>query len=69
MDQRVHEGQTVAFECLARGRPPPQQTWVFNGRAIANDSHFIVLGTSARFPNLATPSNSFEGFTTSLRGP
>ena len=43
-DSRVEEGARVSMDCQARGRPPPQQYWVFNGNALSNDSHVIISG-------------------------
>ena len=42
-DSRVEEGGSASFDCAARGRPPPQQSWVFNGRPLANDSHIAIV--------------------------
>jgi hypothetical protein len=44
-DARVEEGARVSMSCEARGRPPPQQYWVFNGNAVSNDTHVIITGT------------------------
>jgi hypothetical protein len=44
-DSRIEEGGTVSFDCLARGKPPPQHSWFFNGRILSNDSHITILGT------------------------
>lgn len=44
-DARVEEGAQVSMSCEARGRPPPQQYWVFNGNAVSNDTHVIITGT------------------------
>nr|CAH0100959.1 unnamed protein product [Daphnia galeata] len=41
-DARVEEGAQVSMSCEARGRPPPQQYWVFNGNAVSNDTHVII---------------------------
>ncbi|XP_046440157.1 interference hedgehog-like [Daphnia pulex] len=41
-DARVEEGARVSMSCEARGRPPPQQYWVFNGNAVSNDTHVII---------------------------
>lgn len=43
-DARVEEGAQVVLACEARGRPPPQHYWVFNGRALSNDTHVIMTG-------------------------
>ena len=45
-DSRVEEGAQISFDCEARGRPPPQQYWVFNGNALrSNDSYVIIEGS------------------------
>lgn len=44
-DARVEEGSRVGFDCFARGRPPPQHYWVFNGNALNNDTNVIISGT------------------------
>ncbi len=43
-DARVEEGARVQLDCQARGRPAPQQYWVFNGEALSNDSHITITG-------------------------
>jgi len=42
-DSRVEEGSRIAFDCLARGRPPPQHYWVFNGNALRTNSSYVSI--------------------------
>lgn len=43
-DARVEEGGQVQFDCQAKGRPAPQQYWVFNGQLLKNDSQIVITG-------------------------
>lgn len=61
-DARVEEGARVSMSCEARGRPPPQQYWVFNGNAVSNDTHVIITGTLVMMddgcPTTTTPKGT-----------
>ena len=41
-DARVEEGARVAFDCAAKGRPPPQQSWLFNGQTVTADPQITI---------------------------
>lgn len=43
-DARVEEGSRVQMDCQAKGRPPPQHYWVFNGQLLGNDSNVVITG-------------------------
>lgn len=51
-DARVEEGAQVVLACEARGRPPPQHYWVFNGRALSNDTHVIMTDQQLTIVNV-----------------
>ena len=42
-DSRVEEGSRISFDCMARGRPPPQYFWVFNGKALRTNSSYVTI--------------------------
>ena len=41
-DARVEEGARISLDCQAKGRPPPQVYWVFNGISVDNDPLITV---------------------------
>ena len=48
-DARVEEGTRISLECQARGRPPPQTYWVFNGNTVDSDPYITVTGILIHF--------------------
>ncbi|CAG2065346.1 unnamed protein product, partial [Timema podura] len=40
----VEEGGEVTLECVVKGSPPPQVSWLLNGESLQNDSHMRITG-------------------------
>ena len=47
-DQSVPPGSSAHFNCLAKGNPTPNVTWLFNTEPITPSNRFQILGSSLR---------------------